>query len=113
MNRIEKILSLIPSKTLLGLAIGPSYNPITPKRDVEIVDHANTEELKKKYNAWNVQGTELIEEVNHVVGTNGIYATINRNNHYDFIIASHVIEHTPDFIQFLIDCQRLLKVGEF
>ncbi len=32
-------------------------------------------------------------------------------HHYDWIIASHVIEHTPDFVGFLRECQTMLKPG--
>jgi SAM-dependent methyltransferase len=34
---------------------------------------------------------------------------IGKENHYDWIIASHVIEHTPDLVGFLNECDKLLK----
>jgi SAM-dependent methyltransferase len=110
-NRSEKILKLIDDKSWLGLEIGPSYNPIASKREgwnIQIVDHLSSEKLKEKYQAWGVN-IELIEPVDYIVGSEGLYAAIGKNNFYDYIIASHVIEHMPDFIQFLIDCQNLLK----
>ena len=30
---------------------------------------------------------------------------------YDWIVASHVIEHVPDLVAFLVDCEALLKSG--
>ena len=112
-SRSEKILKLIDNKSLLGLEIGPSYNPIAPKREgwnIEIVDHLSSEELREKYQAWGVN-IELIEPVDYIVGAEGLYAAIGNNDCYDYIIASHVIEHMPDLIQFLIDCQNLLKIN--
>jgi SAM-dependent methyltransferase len=110
-SRSKKILKLIDNKSLLGLEIGPSYNPIAPKREgwnIQIVDHLSSEELKEKYQAWGVK-IDLIEHVDYILGSEGLYAAISKNNYYDYVIASHVIEHTPDLIQFLIDCQNLLK----
>ena len=36
---------------------------------------------------------------------------IGEGKKYDWIVASHVIEHTPDILGFLIDCQELLSPG--
>ena len=108
--RAEIILKLIPSKSLLGLEIGPSYNPIAPKKEgwnIEIVDHLDAEKLRDKYKAWGVN-VNLIEEVDYIVGDDGLFSAIGKDGVYDYVIASHVIEHTPDPIQFLIDCQNLL-----
>jgi SAM-dependent methyltransferase len=110
-NRTNKILKLINDKSLFGLEIGPSYNPVAPKREgwnIHIVDYLDLEELKKKYQAWGVN-VDSIEPVDYIVGDEGLCATITKKNFYDYIIASHVIEHTPDPIKFLIDCESLLK----
>lgn len=37
-----------------------------------------------------------------------LHELIGSENIYDWIIASHVIEHVPDFISFLIQCEKLL-----
>ena len=112
--RTKKTLKLIDSKNLYGLEIGPSYNPIAPKREgwnIQIVDYLSCDELKEKYRAWGVN-VDLIEPVDFIIEVGGgLFSTIGKNNFYDYIIASHVIEHSPDPIQFLIDCQSLLKVG--
>lgn len=112
LSKIQKVLHLI-EKSGLGLEVGASYRPMAAKRDgwnVEIADHACAEELREKYAAWGVDGS-LIEEVDHLVDDRGLFAAINDEGRYDFIIASHVIEHVPNPVQFLIDCQRLLKEG--
>jgi len=93
-----------------GLELGPSYRPAAPRArgfNIEIADHVGTDDLRKKYE--KVPGAlENIEDVNYVL-TDGLYAGIRKPERFDFVIASHVIEHAPDFIQFLTDCERLIK----
>ncbi len=111
--RNQKILRLINSKKLLGLEIGPSYNPVTPKREgwnCQVVDHLCAEAFKIKYQAYGVD-INLIEKVDYVVGSEGLCSAVGAKDFYDYIIASHVLEHTPNPIQFLIDCQNLLKTN--
>ncbi len=96
-----------------GLEIGPSINPIAPKSagyDVEILDHLSASALKEKYLNHGVD-ISVIEEVDYVWSGEKIVDLVGKKNYYDWIIASHVIEHVPDFIQFLNDCQELLKPG--
>lgn len=111
--RNEKIFYAI-EKSGLGLEIGPSYNPIAPKKlgfNIEIADHMDAESLRKKYTAWGVDGG-AIEDVDYVIGQNGLFASIGEQRaRFDYILASHVIEHVPDIIQFLVDCEKILKVG--
>ncbi|MFZ0872386.1 MAG: hypothetical protein WAM90_16860 [Rhodanobacter sp.] len=94
-----------------GLEIGPSHSPLAPKARgfcVDILDHADAAALRAKY-----QGTEVdvgnIEDVDYVWKGEPLSETIGRKSCYEWIIASHVIEHTPDLVGFLIECQTLLR----
>lgn len=112
MDRNDKILRLI-DKADTGLEIGPSYSPIAPKSggwNVEIADHLDAPDLREKYAAWGVD-VGSVEDVDYVITDKSLSETIGKPGHYDFIIASHVIEHTPDMIGFLQDCETLLKPG--
>ncbi|WP_051632452.1 glycosyltransferase [Nitrincola lacisaponensis] len=94
-----------------GLEIGPSHNPIAPKKkgyDVEILDHLSAADLRKKYAGAGVN-IENIEDVDYVWTGESYLKLIGKQEAYDWIIASHVIEHVPDFISFLQQCERLLK----
>jgi hypothetical protein len=54
MSRENRILESI-DKNGLGLEIGPSHNPVAPKRsgyNVEIIDHLCKDDLVKKYSAF-------------------------------------------------------------
>lgn len=110
LNRIDKALIMVDRKGL-GLEIGPSHNPLTPKKEgfnVHILDHASAEELREKYKGHGVN-LGNIEEVDFVWHGEPLHELVGREQCYDWIIASHVIEHTPDLITFLVECERLLK----
>lgn len=94
-----------------GIEIGPSHNPVAPKRegfDVDILDHLSREELIEKYHNHGVN-LENIEEVDYVWHGESFQELTEKSEHYDWIIASHVVEHTPDLISFLNDCASILK----
>ncbi len=94
-----------------GLEIGPSFNPLARKADgfrVDILDHADAPALRAKYRNAGVN-LDNIEEVDFVWRGEPLTETLGRRGWYDWIIASHVIEHTPDLVGFLIECQALLS----
>lgn len=96
-----------------GLEIGPSYNSVVPKREgfkVEIVDHADRETLVEKYRPHGVN-IDNIEEVDHVWNGTSYSELTGHRKFYDWIIASHVIEHVPDMIGFAKDCEAVMRDG--
>lgn len=110
-QREESIRSLFDTSGL-GLEIGPSYNPIVPKRDgyqVHTIDHAPAEELRKKYATETAVNAALIEDVDFVWDGRPLSELVGGTARYDYVVASHVIEHTPDMLGFLLECQTLLK----
>lgn len=110
MNRKERILSFIDTAGV-GLEIGPSHNPLAPKREgfnVHIIDHCNQAELIEKYRSHGVH-IEDIEEVDYVWNGASYADLTGRSKFYSWIIASHMIEHTPDMIAFLRDSEEVLR----
>jgi predicted SAM-dependent methyltransferase len=108
--REEKVFHLLDRKGL-GLEIGPSHNPIAPKKkgfNVHILDHLSAEDLREKY---KLNGVNLnnIEKVDFVWHGEPFPKLIGKTACYDWIIASHVIEHVPDLISFLQQCEALLN----
>ncbi|EQD27294.1 Methyltransferase type 12 domain protein, partial [mine drainage metagenome] len=94
-----------------GLEIGPSHNPIAPKRDgydVEIVDHLNQDQLREKYADQGVD-TSKIEPVDFVWNGEPLDQLVRRKSHYDWIVASHLMEHVPNPIAMLQQCHEILK----
>jgi SAM-dependent methyltransferase len=111
MNRNELLLSLIDPSGI-GLEIGPGYNPLVPKssgRRIETVDHATAAELRDKYRDEPLVDVSVIEELDYVSDGRSLVEIINKPGYYDYIVASHVIEHTPDMLGFLKDCETLLR----
>jgi len=109
-SRIGKVLHAI-DRSGHGLEIGPSHNPLTPKKygyDVQILDHLNANDLRKKYAGHGVN-VENIEEVDYVWNGEKLTDLIEDRAGFDWIIASHVVEHIPDLISFLQQCATLLK----
>ncbi len=95
--------------------MGPGYNPLVPKIEgfqVETVDYTDVAGLRTKYRNNPHVDINRIEEVDHIVdGDNDILSTIGEQKKFDYIVASHVIEHTPDLLRFLKNCENLLLPG--
>src|SRR5262249_55025860 len=111
MERNEKVLYGI-DRDGRGLEIGPCYGPIAPKRagfNVEILDHLDRDALIRKYQGRPDLDLDRIEPVDYIWNGESYAELIGKTKHYDWIIASHMIEHTPDLIGFLGDCDCILK----
>ena len=97
----------------IGLEIGPSYNPLTPKSEgfkVETVDYTDAAGLRAKYDGNPHVDIGRIEEVDHVVNSGMSLAdAVGKRGYYDYVIASHVIEHTPDLVSFLQSIEYLMS----
>ena len=95
------------------IEIGPSHAPIAPKRagwNAFVVDHADQAELRAKYTPLGVD-IDAIEVVDAVWAGGRLDHTVPASHHgrFDRLIASHVIEHIPDLVTFLVSCQTLLS----
>lgn len=112
--RQKKLLSGI-EKSMHGLEIGASFNPVAPKAEgwnVRVLDHLSQEGLKEKYKDHPVD-CERIEPVDFVCADGDYLRAIPGAMHstFDYIVASHAIEHFPDLLGFLITAERLLAPG--
>lgn len=112
LDRTTRLRSMIDT-TGRGLEIGPSYNPLLPKSegfDVQTVDYTDQAGLVAKYDGNPHVDRARIERVDHVLdGSKTLADAIGRHGTFDYIVASHVIEHTPDMLGFLQSCDALLK----
>jgi hypothetical protein len=110
MTRREKVLSHINTNDI-GIEIGPSHAPIVTKKDghqVHIIDHMTREQLIEKYKDHGLQ-LNNIEEVDFVWKGESYSELTGKKKFYNWVIASHLIEHTPDLISFLNDCDAIMK----
>ena len=113
MNEASRLTELrrLFTREQQGLEIGPSHFPIAPKAEgynIHILDHLDQAGLKAKYATHGVDASRI--EAVDFVWTGGSYLdAVPGRACYDYIIASHVIEHATDLIGFIGDCEALLK----
>ncbi|WP_171026316.1 class I SAM-dependent methyltransferase [Mesorhizobium comanense] len=118
MNRLDQLRRNLDKDTMVGVEIGPFFNPVAPKADgwnTTVIDYQDGEGLRKI--ARNHSDGGIRSKVNVIEDVDIVWhgqpldkVTLKRNPEgYDFVIASHVIEHTPDILGFLQQCSRLLK----
>jgi SAM-dependent methyltransferase len=111
--RAEALLGRLPCSAKI-IEIGPSMNPALPKSsgwNVRTLDHATRAELVAKYEKDPNVDTSRIEEVDYVWRGGSLAGAVPSSEHgsFDALIASHVIEHTPDLVAFLEAARILLK----
>jgi SAM-dependent methyltransferase len=93
----------------LGLEIGAGYGPLAagqPGLNVRSLDHLDQAGLIEKY-ARQGAPTDHIGPVDYV-WSGQRYAELVGETRFDWIVASHVIEHVPDLVGFLNQCAEIL-----
>ena len=106
------MLALIDVATMRGLEIGALAAPIITRDmgPVEYVDRTSTEDLRKWYAPNTEVDTSKIVEVDHVWGEQTLAECVGGRK-YDYVVASHVIEHVPDLLGWLVEISAVLKDG--
>jgi len=109
-----KVLMNGVSKTSRVVEIGASYSPIAPKSEgwqTWTVDHATRSDLVAKYTGVDDVWVERIEEVDVVWRDGPLVEAFPKTAHgtFDVFLASHVIEHTPNLVDFLASAEALLN----
>ena len=96
----------------LGLEIGAGYGPLAvgrPGLKVRSLDHLDRAGLVEKY-ARQGAPTDHIGHVDYV-WSGQRYIELVGEARFDWIVASHVIEHVPDLVGFLNQCAEILTAG--
>ena len=110
LDTFDKILDL------KGLEIGALNSPIIQLEDVvdrgEIfyLDHLSTDELREKYRADTSVNIDNIVKVDFICPDGDLVKAV-AGIQFDYIVASHVIEHVPNVLKFLQDAAKILKPG--
>lgn len=117
-KRRELILGMTDLQRGPGLEIAPLHKPLASKQDwdVSYVDIVSTDQLIEHYAHDEAVPDEDIVEVDFPLtdadGTIRSLAEVAKAGApFDWVIASHVIEHVPDLITWLDDIASLLRDG--
>jgi SAM-dependent methyltransferase len=112
LTRRAKLLSFINPYVNKGAEIGALDKPIvTPDMGfIKYIDYTTTEELKTICTNRN---PEKMVEVDYVWGDSSLDSILQRDLPLDYVIASHVVEHVPDFLGWLQEVYKILKPGGF
>ena len=98
------------------LEIGPLNEPLITKAntggscEIFYLDHLSTENLKIKYADTDSVSVDDIVPVDFVCPHGDIKGAVAGNT-FDCVVASHVIEHAPNFLGFLKHIHDILRPG--
>ena len=114
--RLIELLHGIDRVKMSGLEFGPLDRPILGKDKalIKYVDHADRLALLKKYEGTGSAGTidrKSVYEVDFVWPGGALAKCVPEGAQFDFALASHVVEHTPDMIGWLRSIADVLVVG--
>lgn len=111
MERKAKILDGIDYASQRGLEIGAlAWPTVAPtEANVSFVDFIDAAGLREKYATDPHVDCARIVEVDHIwSGAPGLRGVL-REQQFDFIIASHVVEHVPDLVTWLAELSSVLS----
>jgi SAM-dependent methyltransferase len=110
MRRIELLLEHIDIEHQQGLEIGALCNPVVPPEcaGISYVDHLDRAGLRQKYATDPNVDTERIVPVRYV-WTGGPLVDVVGARRFDYVVASHVIEHVPDLVGWLRSVAQVLR----
>jgi len=113
MDRRQTILNRIDIAGGKGLEIGPLAAPLVAKHDgnIHYLDYYATAELKKKYIDDPNVNVGMIVDIDIPTAGLGIAEAAASLAPFDYVVASHVIEHVPDLIGWLAEIASTLRVG--
>ncbi|MDZ4369949.1 MAG: methyltransferase domain-containing protein [Phenylobacterium sp.] len=108
------ILDLIDPARQRGLEIGALDRPVVSRAmgDIGYVDRTSRAELLKWYAdpAHAIDRAGLVD-VDYVWGDETLLEAVGGQRTFDYVIASHVIEHVPDMYGWLVEIAAVLRDG--
>jgi SAM-dependent methyltransferase len=110
-DRTDALLSSIDVASSKGLELGPLAKPIVRREmgDIRYLDHVDTDALRARYAAHDGFDVDAIVPIDYVSTNGSIHEAVSADVPFDYVIASHVIEHVPDLIGWLRDIRSVLR----
>nr|WP_321986107.1 methyltransferase domain-containing protein [uncultured Lichenicoccus sp.] len=112
-SRRPRLLGSLDPAHLQGVEIGALHYPVVKKAEGSIlyVDYADRQTLVDKYkDDPGVNGDEIVE-VDAIWGDKSLHECLPAGFKADYVVASHVIEHVPDLIGWLLEIRAILALG--
>ena len=113
MDRFDRLREHINVATGRELEIGPLASPIVPRTlgDISYVDHLSTEDLIAKYTNDPAVDERKIVSTDFIWGSNSLAEAVGASGAFDYVVASHVLEHVPDLVGWLGEVAQVLRPG--
>ena len=107
------MLSGLNLATASGIEIGPLCRPIIDKAESQVlyVDRTDTESLRRNYASDPNVNIDSIVDVDGVWGEQSLKDCLGGRTDFDYVIASHVVEHVPDLVGWLSEVHQVLRPG--
>lgn len=95
-----------------GVEVGPILRIVLNKQEHNVLyaDYADETTLRTEYAKDPRVDTARIPKIDLVIGDR-LLDEVAGSEQFDYIVASHVLEHVPDFIGWIASCMRALKPG--
>ena len=111
-ERQTRVLARIDPTRTAGLEIGPLDRPLVTREmgPIAYVDRATTAQLRQHYEGDPGVNADQIVDVDFVHGNRPLVETVGRAD-FDYVVASHTVEHVPDVVGWLRQVAGVLRVG--
>lgn len=112
-SRIEHVLEKIDQQSQVGLEIGALDKPIAHKSvgRVFYADYCSRDQLLQNHATNPSVDKEKLVEVDFITNGGLLSNVVPNELRFDYVIASHVIEHVPDIISWFQDIGNVIKPG--
>ncbi|MCU1504854.1 MAG: hypothetical protein JWM12_4208 [Ilumatobacteraceae bacterium] len=109
-DRTERLVGAIDLRSAKGLELGPLTSPVVTRAmgDIRYLDHVGTDALRARYASHEGFDVEAIVDIDYAIEGASIRGAVGDDAPFDYVIASHVIEHVPDLIGWLDDLRRVV-----
>lgn len=110
-DRKAQIVGSIDLASAKGLELGPLINPVVPRGsgDIRYLDHVDTDALRERYSTHIGFDLDAIVPIDYASGEGSVRDAVGADAPFDYVIASHVIEHVPDLVRWLDDLRSVLR----
>jgi hypothetical protein len=110
-SRRDKILGGLNLRRMRGVEIGALNRPLVRRTEGQItyVDHTDTESLRTKYREDTSVNVADIVDVDAIWAHTSLKESIGPDLKFDYVVASHVIEHVPNLIAWLEEIEAILN----